>query len=50
MVRHVVSMTSTADAQSLAADALDLPDAATVRRRLRDWCTEHYESDLFYER
>ena len=50
MVRHVVSMTSTADAQSLAADALDLPDAATVQRRLRDWCTEHYESDLFYER
>jgi len=47
MVRHVVSNTSRAAAQTLADEALDLPDAGTVRRRLRAWCDDHYESEIF---
>jgi len=47
MVRHVVSKTSRTAAEALAADVREAPDAGTVRRRIRAWCTEYYESDLF---
>ena len=46
-VRHVIAETSAAAAEPLASDALSAPDAATVRRRVRAWCDEHYDSDLF---
>jgi phosphotransferase system enzyme I (PtsI) len=47
MVRHVVAQTPRADAEVLADDLLRAPDAGTVRRRMRDWCDEHLEADLF---
>ena len=46
-VKHVVSATTVAEAQALAAEALDAPDAGNVRHRARGWCDEHYEADLF---
>jgi phosphotransferase system enzyme I (PtsI) len=46
-VKHVVSATTLADAQVLAEEALDAPDAGNVRHRARVWCDEHYEADLF---
>ncbi|PSQ95784.1 MAG: phosphoenolpyruvate--protein phosphotransferase [Bacteroidetes bacterium SW_9_63_38] len=46
-VKHVVGATNVADAQTLAAEALDAPDAGNVRHRARAWCDEHYEADLF---
>ncbi|MEF8795381.1 MAG: phosphoenolpyruvate--protein phosphotransferase [Salinivenus sp.] len=47
MVRHVVAETPRADAETLAEDLLRAPDAGTVRRRIRDWCDEHLDADLF---
>ena len=47
MVRHVVSNTSRTAAEALAADVREAPDAGTVRRRIRAWCDEYYESDVF---
>jgi len=47
MVRHVVANTSRAAARTVATEALDLPDAGAVRRRLRAWCDEHYDSSIF---
>jgi len=47
MVRHVVANTSRAAAETLAADVLEAPGAGTVRRRIRTWCDEHYDSDVF---
>ena len=36
-VKHLIRNISYADAQALASDACDLPDAAAVRRRVQDW-------------
>ena len=47
MVRYVVAETPRADAEALAEDVLRAPDAGTVRRRIRDWCDEHLDADLF---
>ena len=47
MVRYVVAETPRADAEALAEDLLRAPDAGTVRRRIRDWCDEHLDADLF---
>jgi len=47
MVRHVVTNTSYAAAETLADDVLDAPDAGTVRRRLRTWCDDHYDAGFF---
>ena len=47
MVRHVVAATPLAAAASLADEVLDAPDAGTVRRRVRDWCEQHLDSDLY---
>lgn len=46
-VKHIVSRTSLAEAKALAAEVITAPDAGTVRHRSRDWCDQHYESDLF---
>ena len=47
MVRHVVAETPRADAEPLAEDLLRAPDAGTVRRRIRAWCDEHLDAELF---
>ena len=47
MVRYVVAETPRADAEALAEDLLRAPDAGTVRRRIRNWCDEHLDADLF---
>jgi phosphotransferase system enzyme I (PtsI) len=47
MVRHVVAETPRADAEPLADDLLRAPDAGTVRRRIRAWCDEHLDAELF---
>jgi phosphotransferase system enzyme I (PtsI) len=46
-VKHVVSATTVADAQALATDVLEAADAGNVRHRVRVWCDEHYEADVF---
>lgn len=47
VVRHVAAETPRADAAALAEDLLRAPDAATVRRRIRKWCSQHLDADLF---
>ncbi|MFB6248611.1 MAG: phosphoenolpyruvate--protein phosphotransferase [Salinibacter sp.] len=47
LVRHVVAETPLAAAEALADDLLRAPDAGTVRRRLREWCDQHLDADLF---
>ena len=46
-VKHVVAATAVADAEALADEALDAPDAGTVRHRARVWCDENYDSGVF---
>lgn len=46
-VRHVVAGTPLAAAEGLAEELLEAPDAGTVRRRVRDWCTQHLDSTLY---
>jgi phosphotransferase system enzyme I (PtsI) len=46
MVKHGVSQTSLTEATELAEEVLAAPDAPTVRRAARDWCTRHYDADL----
>jgi len=47
MVRHVVTNTSRTAAEPLAAEVLEAPDAGTARRRIRSWCDEHYDPEVF---
>lgn len=48
-VKHVVSRVDRSEAQVLANDVIDAPDAGTVRRRARTWCGRHIDSEVLRE-
>lgn len=45
-VKHVVSRVDRSEAEALAREVVDAPDAGTVRRRSRTWCDRHIDSDV----
>ena len=47
MVRHIVADTPLDAAEALADEMVGAPDAGTVRRRVRDWCVHHLDSELY---
>jgi hypothetical protein len=46
MVKHGVSQIPRSEAIELANDALDAPDAPTVRRAAHEWCERYYDDDF----
>jgi hypothetical protein len=47
MVRHIVAETPLDAAEALADEMVGASDAGTVRRRVRDWCVHHLDSELY---
>jgi phosphotransferase system enzyme I (PtsI) len=47
IVKHIVAATAVADAEALADAVLEAPDAGTVRHRVRVWCDDNYDSEVF---